>query len=136
MPAVESGSVRETLPNIPAQTFPRSFRLNRAVQYHRVFQQAIRSSDKALTLLARPNGLAHARIGLAVSTKCAKRAVSRHRIKRLVRESFRKHKMVLPALDIVVICRPVIQRMTNSQVLIALENHWKRLSAQYNRNRK
>ena len=133
MPAVEPGSVRDTLPIIPAQTFPRSFRLNKAAQYRRVFQQSKRSRDQALTLLARPNGLAHPRLGLAVSTKCAKQAVSRHRIKRLVRESFRKHRMALPALDIVVICRPVIQRMTNSQVLIALEKHWQTLRRQYNR---
>lgn len=127
------GSVRETLPIIPAQNFPRSYRLTRADQYNRVFQQAIRSNDKALTVLARPNGLAHPRLGLAVSKKCAKLAVSRHRIKRLVRESFRKHNLALPALDIVVTCRPVIVRMTNSQVRVALEKQWQKLRTQYNR---
>ena len=129
-----SGSVRETLPIIPAQTFPRSYRLTRADQYNRVFKQAIRSSDKALTLLARPNGLTHPRLGLAISKKCAKLAVSRHRIKRLVRESFRKHNLALPPLDIVVTCRPVILGMTNSQLRVALERHWQKLRTQYNHN--
>lgn len=50
-----------------------------------------------------PNAGATARLGMAVSRRVSKRAVERNRIKRLVRESFRQHRVHLPPADILVI---------------------------------
>ena len=44
-------------------------------------------------------------MGLAIAKKCARRAVDRNRLKRLVRESFRLERLGLPGLDLVVMCR-------------------------------
>jgi ribonuclease P protein component len=63
----------------------------------------------------------YARLGLAVSRKVSKSAVERNRIKRLVRESFRKHSPRLPALDIVVIARPAAARCDNAELALSIE---------------
>lgn len=92
-------------------------------------------SDKAFTVLARPRPAdtpvtMGPRLGLAIAKKCAKRAVSRQRVKRLVRESFRKVQHELPDVDIVVMCRPPVTQMTNRQVYEALDKLWQRLKRQ------
>ena len=58
-----------------------------------------------LTMLATPNNLDHARIGVTLSKKRAKRAVDRNRIKRKIRENFRLKQHKIPAFDIIVIAK-------------------------------
>jgi ribonuclease P protein component len=67
-----------------------------------------------------------ARLGLAVSRKVSKSAVQRNRIKRLVRESFRKHRAHLPALDIVVMARPGAAECDNPQLATRIDALLKR----------
>ena len=62
-------------------------------------------ANKYLVLYVKPNGLDHNRIGISVSKKVGN-SVVRHRIKRLVRESYRLHEEKFNnGLDIVVIGR-------------------------------
>ncbi len=109
--------------------FPRQARLLNGPQFRRVFQQAERSADRFFTVLARPNGLARPRLGLAISKKVDKRAVGRNRIKRLVRESFRQHQGRLMAVDLVVMARPAATEADNRALLKALQRHWRRFGA-------
>ena len=69
-----------------------------------------------------------ARLGLAISKKHCKLAVSRNRIKRLVRESFRHHQATLAGLDVVVLNQPGTHRASNSDLLQSLEAHWQQSS--------
>ncbi|HKF93967.1 MAG TPA: ribonuclease P protein component [Gammaproteobacteria bacterium] len=110
--------------------FRRWVRLNNTRQFRRVFERAVRSSDQAFTVLARQNSCEHARLGLAISRKCAKNAVARNRIKRLVRESFRLAQHKLPAVDIIVMCQPLVNTMTNKELAAVLRAHWRRLIQQ------
>lgn len=48
------------------------------------------------------NGLAQARLGLAISRRASRSAVVRNRLKRLAREAFRRQQDSLTGLDIVV----------------------------------
>lgn len=128
--ASEQDCVLDLLNNAERQRFQRWARLNDPLQYRQVFERAIRSSDRAFTVLARENSCGYARLGLAISRKCAARAVARNRIKRLVRESFRLAQHELTALDIVVTCKPVVNTMTNQEVAAALQAHWECLKEQ------
>lgn len=92
-----------------------------------MFQQPTKINHAWVTLYIRPNQLTHARMGLLVSKKAAKRAVARNRIKRLVRESFRAHLPQLKCVDIVVVARNKMQDADNKQIFLELTETWKKL---------
>ena len=54
-----------------------------------VFKEGVTSASKYLVMYAKPNELSFNRLGLSVSKKVGK-AVTRNRIKRLLREAMRK----------------------------------------------
>jgi len=85
--------------------FTRDHRLNRPCDYKFVFKNPTKISSRYFTVLAKSNGLPHARLGLAISKKVAKKAVTRNYIKRLIRESFRINSHHIENLDIVFIAR-------------------------------
>lgn len=57
------------------------------------------------SVFVQANALTRSRIGIVVSTKVAPRAVDRNRIKRLVREMFRRDRWRLGNNDLVVMAR-------------------------------
>ncbi len=62
----------------------------------------INLSPGPLRIRARKNRMRSARLGLVVSKKGNPKAVRRNRIKRVIREQFRRHARQLPAVDIVI----------------------------------
>jgi len=109
--------------------FPPHLRLRNSGDFQLVFKGTeCRSSDNALTLLARHNGLNHPRLGLAISKRFIKTAVGRNRVKRLLRESFRQHQSLLAGLDIVVINRDAAHKMSNLELTKAIKAHWRRVA--------
>jgi ribonuclease P protein component len=78
-------------------------------------------------VIARPNDLGHARLGLAVGVKSAGNAVNRNRIKRVVREAFRRRQQELPSVDMVVNARPAAGKATNSQIDASVSALWARI---------
>lgn len=125
------------------ECFSRQIRLLKPDEYSRVFKNPVRSSDRYLTILAvvrepsdttsleNTDPLLNSRLGLAISKKNAKRAVDRNRIKRLIRESFRKHLHILPAVDLVVMAKPVTKNADNQQIFQSLEQHWNKLAQNF-----
>jgi ribonuclease P protein component len=115
--------------------FPRSARLLDGPAFERVFADPVRSSDRYFTVLARGRALDHAsqaaapqaRLGLAISKRCAPRAVARNRLKRVIRESFRAARPSLPAVDVVVLCRRAAIAADNAHLRASLTAHWNRL---------
>ena len=93
-----------------------------------VFAQPAKSSDRYFTVLARANGLAYPRLGLAISRKVDKSAVARNRIKRIVRESFRHHQSQFGGLDWVVMGRASLTQQENAILFASLQRHWQRLA--------
>jgi len=86
-----------------AQGFPRAERIRSRKDFDRVFQEGTRRRSRLLSVCCLPNGLPHARFGVALG-RGWKGAVARNRAKRLVREAFRTHKNVLPTgIDIIVV---------------------------------
>jgi ribonuclease P protein component len=108
--------------------FPRRARMAGQQAFASVFAQPAKSSDRYFTVLARSNGLAYPRLGLAISRKVARSAVARNRIKRIVRESFRRHQSQLGGLDWVVMGRAGLTEQENVILFASLQRHWQRLA--------
>ncbi|SMC27416.1 ribonuclease P protein component [Andreprevotia lacus DSM 23236] len=74
-------------------------------------------------MLARPNDLGHARLGLVVGKRTDKRAVVRNYLKRSAREAFRLHAAEFGGIDFVVRVRERYgraQAAANRTLLISL----------------
>lgn len=110
--------------------FPRSRRLLTSASYQRVFEQAAKSSDSRLTVLARANGANPPRLGLAISKRNIRRASDRNRIKRLIRESFRLNQHDLAGLDIIVMARTAATQADHEALFRSLQKHWAHLVKQ------
>ena len=78
-------------------------------------------------MLARFNQQPQSRLGLVIAKKHVKLAVTRNRIKRQIRESFRLQADTLPNLDIVVLARQGCGDLDNPNFNRVLEKQWKRL---------
>jgi len=61
---------------------------------------------------------------MAISRRHARRAVDRNRIKRLVRESFRRRRATLPPLDVVVMLRTDPADVPNAALRAGLDRLW------------
>lgn len=103
-------------------------RLLTAAQYREVFRNtALRSGQKELLVLGRPNQLTHHRLGLAIAKKHVPLAVKRNLIKRIAREQFRLLPPAQTALDIVILSRPAAKTATRKRLNIALGQIFSRL---------
>ncbi len=76
-------------------TFPKSARLLKNGQFKAVLARNMRSSDTLLTVFMAENNLGRPRLGLSVA-KALGSAVIRNRLKRLIREAFRKNQHDIP----------------------------------------
>lgn len=109
----------------PDFDFNCSLKLLIADDYQNVFKKAERFGNRSFTVLARKNELQHARLGLAISKKCAKKAVDRNRIKRSFRESFRLNQHTLPNVDIIAMCKPSAILLDNKEMRSQIETQWR-----------
>ncbi|MDC7701407.1 ribonuclease P protein component [Vogesella indigofera] len=101
-------------------TFRRAHRLLKTDEFSSVFHLRNARSNQLFQVYARPNGLTHARLGLVVGKKVAKRANRRNYIKRTVREWFRLHRHDLPPMDFVVRSRQAYYRGEYHEAVKAL----------------
>lgn len=94
-----------------------------------MFQQADRFAASGLTLLVRANGACSARLGLAIAKKQVRAASARNRIRRLTREAFRLRRAQLPSVDLIVMCRAGVDKLSNGEIEQALQKCFDRLCA-------
>ena len=112
-----------------AYSYPKRRRLLEAADYQAVFQKVrFKVSCRYFLILAVRNGRPDGRLGLVVSKKNVARAVQRNRLKRLMRELFRRRSAAvgvagvdMSGLDIVVLARKGADTLTNQRITQKLE---------------
>lgn len=102
--------------------FSKQYRLLKTEEFSSVFALRKQRSSTLLHVLRSDNNLlGHARLGLVVGKKVAKRANARNYMKRVIREWFRCHRAQLPPHDIIVRVRGAFNRHTAHQVRAQLQ---------------
>lgn len=73
------------------QTFPKNLRLLRRAEFRRVYDEGQRRSAPLCTVFFKPNGLALTRLGIT-TPRAVGNAVERNRVRRRLREIFRRNR--------------------------------------------
>ena len=111
--------------------FPITLRLTTSAQYQAVFDHSdYRVTSGPFLLLARHNHLNFPRLGLIVSKKNISLAVQRNRIKRLLREFYRRQNKDVRGLDIIIMVRGGVDGFDTQAVLRRLLSLWEKLMAE------
>lgn len=108
-------------------SFPPAARLRKPGEFKFVLTGGRRLQEPPLTAAIKPNDARSPRLGFAVSARSVPRAVDRNRIKRQARESFRRSRALLPALDIVILARPGAGKTKARELRAALDRLWNKL---------
>jgi len=111
MPDASSGDAR----------FPPAARVLTSAEFERVFKLGRRIAAPQMALHVLAEAESGARLGLVVSRKVDKRAVQRNRIKRVVREHFRRTRSRLRPGAYVVLARADAAKADNAQLRQTLE---------------
>lgn len=88
-----------------SQRFPRAARLLAKAQFDAVFASPLRQQSTMFRVHALRADSGCARLGLAVTKRTAPNASERNRLRRHVREAFRRERATLPALDLVLVAK-------------------------------
>jgi ribonuclease P protein component len=116
--ATHAGSKAAPEPAAINTTLPRTARVRARSEFTRVFDNSRRLAHPLLSLHWMHDALP-ARLGLAVSRKVDPHAVGRNRIKRVLRDSFRRTRLQLPTGAYVLVARPAAARVENAALRAA-----------------
>ena len=98
---------------IASVRFPPTARVRAKAEFDRVFEVGRRTADPLLALHRLDDG-APSRLGLAVSRKVDPHAVGRNRIKRVLRDAFRRLRGRLGTGAYVIVVRPAAAKADNA----------------------
>ena len=88
-----------------SQRFPKTARLRKRAEFVNLSRRGVRLQSANFVIIIGANGQQENRLGITVSSKVGN-AVTRNRIKRSIREYFRRHRAELPmGSDILIIAR-------------------------------
>jgi len=104
-----------------------SQKLSTAAEFARAHKSKRRQADALFSIQWIENDREHARIGMAVGVRAVGAAVTRNRVRRLIRESFRLRRQELPAVDIFVIARTGARSASNAQIFASLARLWQEI---------
>jgi len=120
--------VKDCLPNF---SFPHHHRLVTKAQYKSLFDKSDKVSQRYLLVLFKKNQHCYGRLGLIVGKRVAKSAVTRNRIKRIIRESFRFNQRQLNGVDVIVIARQQCDELSKADLRKGVDQLWEKLQAYY-----
>lgn len=101
---------------------PREARIRRRVDFVRIQSQGTRVHTDAFVIIFAPRGCGPGpRLGLAVSRKVGP-AVVRNRIRRILKEFFRRQASTLPAVDLVIVVKPKARALAEAGLAAVAQN--------------
>ncbi len=109
-------------------TFPKSVRLRKRADFVDLLNSQNKFVVKGFLVVWKLNDLTDPRLGVTVSKKVGC-SVVRNRIKRLIREVFRRHRLYIPAVDLNVIARRDSVLMGFQSVELELEKAFIQIGA-------
>jgi len=109
-------------------TFPKSVRLRKRADFVDLLNSKYKFVVKGFLVVWQYTDLANPRLGVTVSKKVGC-SVVRNRIKRLIREVFRRHRLYIPAVDLNVIARRDSALMGFQSVELELEKAFIQIGA-------
>lgn len=104
--------------------FGKQHRLLAGSDFKRVFKARRKIAAGPAALYVGENRLDTCRLGVTVSKKVSRKAVQRNRIKRLVREHFRRHRAALDGFDVVFIAFNGCAELDNGRLNALLGRLW------------
>jgi ribonuclease P protein component len=105
--------------------------LHQAAEFRDVKRRGRKFADAFFSLSVLANHESYPRLGLSIATRTFGTAVSRNRIKRLARESFRLNQHSLPPVDVTVSAREAARAATLKDLRASLDQHWKSITQQW-----
>src|ERR671924_1585282 len=103
------------------ESFPKTARLRKRPEFLRLSRTGKKVHSANFVVISKANDVGETRLGVTVSGKVGN-AVVRNRIKRLVREFFRRRRQeLLPGLDVLVIAKKSATHLSFSLVAGELE---------------
>lgn len=105
-------------------------RLLSAVDFQQVFKRGKRQKSTFFTVIFCDNQQAkQARLGVIIAKRHNPSAVTRNRIRRVIRESFRQHQTTLGYRDLVIQVNRPLNEIVNAGLFEDLNHQWQRLNA-------
>ncbi|MER0202410.1 MAG: ribonuclease P protein component [Nitrosomonas sp.] len=77
---------------VETYSLPKSYRLHKATEFAAVINLRCQTNGELIQIYMKPNEFEYARLGLIVSKRIERSAVKRNKIKRILRETFRKNR--------------------------------------------
>jgi ribonuclease P protein component len=110
-------------------SFSKTLRLLNSHDFKQVFDNAkIKVSNAEFLILACRSEHSHPRLGLIIAKKNVRLAVHRNRIKRIIRDGFRKHQHDLSNIDIIVLAKRGVDRLDNASVHEKMDKLWHKVA--------
>ena len=114
---------------MPDQSFPAYRRLLTSSEFDTVFKDNhVRVSSPEFLVLAALTNLPASRLGMVIGKKNTNQANDRNKIKRAIRETFRKNFPHQPSVDVVIVSRKAVDPEFPTKLNTILDEIWSELS--------
>ncbi len=90
---------------------PSELKIRKSSEFKEVFESGVRLYTEHFTVIYSPNSLGMPRLGLVVGKRISLNAVERNRIKRILREVFRRNKSSFDSFDVLFMARKPTEKL-------------------------